>query len=43
MASEAVISAKLQDSFRQIVPPFAAKISGVFADVEAHGDESGHP
>jgi len=27
--------------FRQIVPIFAARFSGVFADVEAPGDESG--
>ena len=26
---------------RQIVPPFVARISGVFADVEAPGDERG--
>jgi len=26
--------------FRQIVPIFAARFSGVFADVEAPGDES---
>jgi len=28
-------------NFRQIVPLFAARFSGVFADVEAPGDESG--
>jgi len=26
-------------NFRQIVPPFAARFSGVFADVEAPGVE----
>jgi len=28
-------------NFRQIVPISAARFSGVFADVEAPGDESG--
>ena len=28
-------------NFRQIVPIFAARFPGVFADVEAPGDESG--
>jgi len=28
-------------NFRQIVPTFDARFSGVFADVEARGDESG--
>jgi len=28
-------------NFRQIVPIFAARFSGVFADVEAPGDERG--
>jgi len=28
--------------FRQIVKHFAATLSGVFADVEAPGDESGN-
>jgi len=27
-------------TFRQIVPPFAARFSKVFADIEAPGDES---
>ena len=27
--------------FLQIVPPFAARFSGIFAEVEAPGDESG--
>jgi len=26
---------------RQVVPLFAARVSGVFADVEAHDNESG--
>jgi len=29
-------------NFRQIVPHFAARFSGVFAEVEAPGDESGN-
>jgi len=29
-------------NFRQIVPPFAAGFSGVFADLEAPGGESGN-
>jgi len=29
-------------NFRQIVPTFAARFSGVFADVEAPGDEIGN-
>jgi len=37
---KAVISAKLRDHFRQIVPNFAARFSGVFAEVEAPVDES---
>jgi len=28
-------------NFRKIVPIFAARFSGVFADLEAPGDESG--
>jgi len=28
-------------NFQKIVPVFAARFSGVFADVEAPGDESG--
>jgi len=28
-------------NFRQIVPIYAARFSGVFANVEAPGDESG--
>jgi len=28
-------------NFRQIVPIFGARLSGVFADVEAPGDQSG--
>jgi len=39
---EAVISAKLHDKIQQIVPLFAARFSGVFAEVEAPGDESGN-
>jgi len=29
-------------NFRQILPPFAARFSGVFAEVEAPADESGN-
>jgi len=29
-------------NFRQIVPLIAARLSGVFAEVEAPGDESGN-
>jgi len=40
---KAVIYAKLQDSTsRQIVPSFAALISGGFPYVEPNGDESGN-
>jgi len=40
---KAVIYAKLQDSTSlQIVPSFAARISGGFAYLEAPGDESGN-
>jgi len=40
---KAVIYAKSQDSTsRQIVPSFAAIISGGFAYLEAPGDESGN-
>jgi len=40
---KAVIYAKLQNrTSRQIVPSFAARISGGFADVEAPGDKSGY-
>jgi len=28
-------------NFRQILPSFAARFSGVFGDVEAPGDDSG--
>ena len=31
-----------EKTYRPIVPTFAARISGVFADVEAPGDESGN-
>ena len=39
---EAVISAKIHDNFRQIVPLVAARFSGVFAEVESPGDENGN-
>jgi len=39
---EAIISAKLHENFRQIAPLFASRFSGVFAEVEAPGDESGN-
>jgi len=29
-------------TFPQIVPPFAARFSGVLAEIEAPGDESGN-
>jgi len=29
-------------TFRQTVPPFAARYTGVFAEVEAPGDETGN-
>jgi len=38
---EAVIYTKLKDRLRKIVPNFATRISGLFADVEAPGNESG--
>jgi len=38
---KAVISATLHDKLSKIVPIFGARFSGVFADVEAPGDESG--
>jgi len=38
---KAVISAKLHDKLSTIVLIYAARFSGVFADVEAPGDESG--
>jgi len=28
-------------NFRHIVPPFAARFPGVFADLKANGDDSG--
>jgi len=40
MARKGSILQNYKKSFRQIVPLFAARFSGVFADVEAPGDES---
>ena len=37
---EAVISENYMTNFRQIVPLFAARFSGDFADAEAPGDDS---
>jgi len=39
---EAVISLKLHDNFRQIVPTLVVRYSGVFAEIEPNGDESGN-
>jgi len=42
MARKMSILQNYMKNFRQIVPIFAARFSGVFADVEAPGDESGN-
>ena len=42
MASKSLFLQNYMTTFPQIVPPFAARFSGVLPEVEAPGDKSGN-